>query len=164
MPQLTRFTSHALVNIQNRFALPTECSVLLPQVFGITGQGCQLSVCRVSCLSVTAIPWTNATITRTSTFRHRRPFTSSQGVSTAEGIIHKQIGSRMTPNTEWYGVPSGYDARALSVAAHSAHQPALPPPSGWCLSAKKKRVAARQLTILHHLSSSCENWNDLLHR
>ena len=74
------------------------CSVLLPQVFGITGQGCQLSVCRVSCLSVTAIPWTNATITRTSTFRHRRPFTSSQGVSTAEGIIHKQIGSRVTPN------------------------------------------------------------------
>ena len=81
-----------------------DCSVLLPQVFGITGQGCQLSVCRVSCLSVSAIPWTNATITRTSTFRHRRPFTSSQGVSTAEGIIHKQIGSRMPPNNAARGV------------------------------------------------------------
>ena len=134
-----------------------RCSVLL-----VRGVSC-LSVVSVVCLCQQFLG-ENATITRASTFRHRRPFTSSQGVSTAEGIIHKQIGSRMTPNTEWYGVPSGYDARALSVAAHSAHQPALPPPSGWCLSAKKKRVAARQLTILHHLSSSCENWNDLLHR
>ena len=97
-----------------------RCSVLL-----VRGVSC-LSVVSVVCLCQQFLGQ-NATITRASTFRHRRPFTSSQGVSTAEGIIHKQIGSRVTPNMLAVGNISGPESTALnrvsSIAMRNTWEP-----------------------------------------
>ena len=68
---------------------------------------CQLSVTYLSCqLSVCLVSKSLARTNRSHSLLDipaLRPYRSSQGLSTAEGIIHMQIRSSVTPNTMSWG-------------------------------------------------------------
>ena len=97
----------------------------------VTYLSCQLSVCLVS----KSLDRTNRSHSLLD-IPALRPYRSSQGVSTAEGIIHMQIRSSVTPNTmSWGWISTMYYsserrrriAAPLLTKATSDASPAQPP-------------------------------------